>query len=430
MTGGGAEARCQQGSPSSRTFSCPSVTVGPYLEAVRDQASLSLTLLRDLDWDDARRSWPLAARNLRFRSPNTGVCAWGLTALLVSSGCGTASQLQARVSKLEEVTRQAANNGARRCAPRELAMAESHLKFAQLELRQGFPSKAESHLVSAEPSALAALALSPPEYCQDRPEDPDGDGYAGPQDACPAVPENFNGVEDRDGCPEDPDTDGDGLSDSVDGCLLAPEDRDAHLDDDGCPEADNDVDTLPDPEDECPNEPEDPDGYQDGDGCPEPDNDRDSVPDLKDQCPNEIGLSDHEPLGCPEKPALVLVTDCEVKITQQIRFEHDKATVRATSHAVLDAVVDVLKKNPEIKIAIQGHTDNRGSAEYDSRLSERRAAAVLDYIVSKGVDVSRLTSRGYGFDVPLEPNTTAQNRAMNRRVQFLRTEGAKAGCAK
>ena len=84
-----------------------------------------------------------------------------------------------------------------------------------------------------------------------------------------------------------------------------------------------------------------------------------------------------------------------------------------------------LAQNPKIKIEIQGHTDNKGSAVYNKKLSDRRAASVLKYLVAKGIDPSRLTSHGYGMEVPIVPNTTDQNRALNRRVQFVRTEGQK-----
>jgi OOP family OmpA-OmpF porin len=349
--------------------------------------------------------------------------------------CTQGPKLRGKIEGLEQIAEQAERNGAVRCAPRELAIAQSHLKFARIELAQGYLSKANHHIWIAEPNAQAALFLSPPQYCTDRgfvevgPGDRDGDGYLDSEDQCPDDPENFNGVDDRDGCPEDPDTDGDGIKDSLDSCVLAPEDQDGYLDDDGCPDVDNDLDTIPDATDKCPNDPEDPDGYADDDGCPDLDNDQDTVPDLKDQCPNEIGSSEKEPLGCPTTPALVVVTDCEVKITQQIHFEYNKDTIRRESYPVLDAVIEVLQKNPNIKIEVQGHTDNRGGAAYNQSLSERRAASVMRYFVGHGVRSDRLTSRGYGFDRPLVPNTSDQNRALNRRVQFIRTEGAKEGCA-
>lgn len=367
-----------------------------------------------------------------------------LAALLVcvvvglGGGCAQAPKLRGQIEGLTKVASQAERNGAVRCAPRELALAKSHLEFAAMELDQGFVSNAKKHLWIAEPNAHAAVFLSPPQYCAERgfvelknkpaPGDRDGDGYLDPEDACPDEPENYNGFKDEDGCPDDPDTDGDGLTDSVDSCVLEPEDKDTYLDEDGCPEVDNDLDGILDPTDKCPNDPEDPDGYEDEDGCPDPDNDKDTVLDVKDQCPNEIGSTDKEPLGCPSKPALVVVTDCEVKITQQIHFEYNKAVIRKESYPVLDAVVEVLNKLPEIKIEVQGHTDNRGGAAYNKNLSNKRAGSVMKYLVSHGVTPARLTSKGYGFDRPIVPNSSPQNMALNRRVQFVRTEGTKPGC--
>jgi OmpA-OmpF porin, OOP family len=358
-------------------------------------------------------------------------------ALFMARGCAEAPKLRGQIAGLEKIAEQAERNGAIRCAPRELATAKSHLQFAKIELEQGYISQAKEHVWLAGPNATAADFLSPPQYCAERqfvespvaaPGDRDGDGYLDPEDKCPDEPENFQGFQDEDGCPDDPDTDGDGLTDSVDSCILDPEDSDKYLDEDGCPEIDNDLDNIIDTKDKCPNEPEDPDGYEDDDGCPDPDNDKDQVPDLKDQCPNEVGSSTQEPLGCPAKPALVVVTDCEVKITQQIHFEYNKDKIRPESFPVLDAVVDVLNKNPDIRIEVQGHTDNHGSAQYNKGLSDRRSASVRKYLVSHGVENGRLTSHGYGFDRPLVPNDSDQNRALNRRVQFVRTEGVKEGC--
>lgn len=349
------------------------------------------------------------------------------------SACTQAPRMRGQIAGLEKLVEQAERNGAVRCAPRELATARSQLKFATLELDQGFLSKAGAHLGRAEPNAHAALDLSPPQYCAERAfiegGDRDGDGYPDATDQCPREPENFNTFKDEDGCPDDPDTDGDGVFDSLDACMLDAEDKDGYLDLDGCPEPDNDLDGLGDPVDKCPLEPEDLDGYQDGDGCPEPDNDQDTVLDLNDQCPNEIGSASEEPLGCP-KFTLALVTECEVKITQQIHFEFNKDRIRPESHPVLNAVVDVLSKNPEIKIEIQGHTDNKGAAGYNKTLSNRRAGSVRKYLIAGGVAPERLTSAGYGLERPLVDNTTEQNRALNRRVQFVRTEGVKEGCPK
>jgi OmpA-OmpF porin, OOP family len=325
-------------------------------------------------------------------------------------GCSQSPALRGKIAGLSDIVEQAERNGAIRCAPRELAVAKSQLEFASLELDQGFISKARNHLWKAEPNAHAAYFLSPPQYCAER-------GFV--EVVKPPPPP-----------PEDPDTDGDGIKDTPDSCVTDPEDKDGYLDEDGCPEVDNDLDTLLDGTDKCPLEAEDPDGYEDDDGCPDPDNDKDTVPDVKDQCPNEIGSTSQEPLGCPVKPALVVVTDCEVKITQQIHFEFNKDVIRPESFPVLDAVVEALQKNPSIKIEVQGHTDNKGTAAYNKNLSDRRSKSVMKYLVSHGVEMSRLTSHGYGFERPLVDNSTEQNRALNRRVQFVRTEGVKDGCPK
>jgi outer membrane protein OmpA-like peptidoglycan-associated protein len=358
-----------------------------------------------------------------------------LVAPFVLASCSEAARLHGRIAGLDKIVEQAERNGAIRCAPRELAIARSQLKFASLELEQGFVSKAQAHLAKAEPNARAADFLSPPEYCAVRgfiepaPGDRDGDGYLDPADKCPDKPENYNGYQDDDGCPDDPDTDGDGVPDSLDQCELEPEDKDAYLDDDGCPEADNDLDGIQDGADRCPNDPEDLDGYEDDDGCPDPDNDKDTVLDVNDQCPNEPGSTTQEPLGCPGN-RLVVVTDCEVKITQQIHFELNKDKIRPESFPVLDAVVDVLDKNPNIQLEVQGHTDNKGAAGYNKDLSNRRAHSVMKYLLLHGVTIGRLSAVGYGMERPIVDNGSEGNRALNRRVQFVRSESAKEGCPK
>jgi outer membrane protein OmpA-like peptidoglycan-associated protein len=134
--------------------------------------------------------------------------------------------------------------------------------------------------------------------------DRDGDGIPNKFDACINIPEDHDGFEDDDGCPED-DNDKDGLKDPVDACPNDPEDFDNFEDQDGCPDWDNDKDGIQDPNDRCPNNPEDLDQWEDQDGCPDPDNDKDGIPDVSDACPNAPesvnGFQDQD--GCPdEKP--------------------------------------------------------------------------------------------------------------------------------
>jgi outer membrane protein OmpA-like peptidoglycan-associated protein len=344
--------------------------------------------------------------------------------VVLTASCAGGPVTRGRIDGLNGVVKKAEESGAMRCSPRELAIAKAHLAFAQTRLEQGRLSDAQDHLEIAEPNAQAALANSPVEKCSEAPVarvgDRDGDGIQDSFDKCPDERENYNGFEDLDGCPDDPDTDGDGIPDSRDACMLEREDKDGYLDDDGCPDADNDADGIPDEKDSCPNEPEDPDGYRDEDGCPDDDNDSDTVKDVDDQCPNTPGQPGGPRSGCP---SLVVVTAKEIRITQQIQFDTAKATIKPVSFPILDAVYDVLSANPKITIEVQGHTDNVGLAAYNQKLSQQRADSVKAYLVKKGIPDARLVSKGYGMSQPLLPNTTAANKALNRRVQFIRTEG-------
>jgi len=179
------------------------------------------------------------------------------------------------------------------------------------------------------------------------------------------------------------------------------------------------MDGIADAADKCPMQPEDPDGFQDEDGCPDNDNDGDGVADVDDQCPNIPGQPGGPRSGCPQ---LIVVTAKEIRITQQIQFDFNKATVKPVSFPILDAIRDVLADNANIRLEVQGHTDNAGQNAYNLKLSQQRADAVRAYLVSHGIDAKRLTSKGYGMTQPLMPNNTEGNRALNRRVQFIRTE--------
>jgi OOP family OmpA-OmpF porin len=316
---------------------------------------------------------------------------------MLTLACSQGPALRGRIRGLTTTVEDAIKNGAMRCAPRELAIAKSRLEFAEIDLNQGELASAEVHLARAEPNAQAALAMSPPDRCTSR---------------------EFVEVE-----PPAQDTDGDGIVDSRDSCINEPEDKDGYLDDDGCPDPDNDADGIIDAKDKCPNQPEDVDGFQDDDGCPDPDNDGDQIADFEDHCPNTPGVRGGDRPGCPKKNALVVVTEKEIRITQQIQFEFNKAVIRpGISYKILDEVVGVLNDNPTIDLEVQGHTDNVGGDAYNMTLSQARADSVRTYLLTSGIQAARLVAKGYGFHQPLVPNTTAANRELNRRVQFIRTE--------
>lgn len=310
---------------------------------------------------------------------------------------------------------------AQECAPAELAIANAHKEFAELEFQQGDTRRAEQHLLLARTNAR--LAVEKAEAC--RPKDRDGDGIMDGDDQCPDDPETFNGFQDEDGCPEG-DADGDGIWDSTDQCKLDPEDFDGWQDEDGCPEADNDGDGLLDGVDQCPNEPETFNDFEDEDGCPEGtiDRDGDGIRDDIDQCPDEPeNINEYlDEDGCPDvKPQSVKITREKIEITEKILFETAKARIKPVSYGILDSVVQVLNDYPKIEIRIEGHTDSDGSDSYNLRLSKQRAAAVYDYIVSKGIDASRLSSEGYGETQPIDTNRTSAGKANNRRVEFVIT---------
>ena len=116
----------------------------------------------------------------------------------------------------------------------------------------------------------------------------------------------------------------------------------------------------------------------------------------------------------------VLVGANELKLSQQIHFEQDSATILPDSQVLLEEIADALASTPNItRVEIQGHTDNSGTPEHNKALSESRANAILDWLSSHGVDANRLVARGYGQERPISPNVTPQARARNRRVQFM-----------
>lgn len=351
----------------------------------------------------------------------------------LAGGCSRAAILQGRVDGLRDVVEQAERNGAYRCAPRELAIAQANLDFAEAEMGQGSLDRAEEHFRLAEPNGRAAFRLSPAARCAPRgvevaerpppaPGDADGDGILDPDDACPNDPEDFDAYEDADGCPEDQDQDGDGIADTVDACPVEPEDADSFQDDDGCPELDNDVDGIVDAADRCPNEPEDIDGHADEDGCPDLDNDGDNIPDATDRCPNEPGPVDEG--GCPRVYQDVEVTSTGIVIRQTIYFETNRAVIRERSFPILQTVAQVMRDFPDVTVEIQGHTDSRGGDEHNLRLSQERAESVRQYLIQQGIADGRMTARGYGEARPIDSNRTNAGRSANRRVEFVRTDAA------
>lgn len=255
--------------------------------------------------------------------------------------------------------------------------------------------------------------------------DNDKDGLADPGDRCPNDAEDKDGFEDGDGCP-DPDNDKDGVLDAADRCPTKPETRNGFEDNDGCPDekpaADKDGDGIVDDKDVCPEEAEDKDGFEDEDGCPDPDNDKDGVLDAMDKCPREPetinGVADED--GCPDKgESQVRLGQREIETLRPIYFDTDRARVRHAFHNILGQVAALLKAHPEIgRCAVEGHTDATGPDDWNEKLSNRRAQAVVEFLVKKGIDRNRLVAIGRADALPWDSNETPEGRARNRRVVF------------
>jgi len=261
--------------------------------------------------------------------------------------------------------------------------------------------------------------------------DSDGDGIPDTADICPDEPEDKDGYQDDDGCP-DLDNDGDGIIDASDSCPDAPEDKDGYQDDDGCPDRDNDSDGIPDVSDRCPNEAEDKDNFQDDDGCPDEDNDGDGFPDAKDQCPNQKetvnGYQDQD--GCPDQ----MNTGPKLEVDRidlqgaKISFASSKSSkLTAASKQLLDQVADLIKKNKGLIIRVESHVNLSTSSRNkriiarhqtaDKRVTTRRAKAVFDYLVGKGVDSQQLRRDSLGSSRPLQQPATDP---INDRIEFIR----------
>jgi outer membrane protein OmpA-like peptidoglycan-associated protein len=233
------------------------------------------------------------------------------------------------------------------------------------------------------------------------PVDTDRDGIIDSLDKCPTVP----GIAKYDGCPI-PDTDKDGINDEEDKCPTVP----GLAKYQGCPIPDTDKDGINDEEDKCPTVP----GVKEYQGCPVPDRDKDGIPDDVDKCPDVPGVASQQ--GCPE-----ITEEVVQKIeyaAKKIFFNTASTKLLTKSYPALNDVVKLLNENMSVKLSIAGHTDNQGSDEYNQKLSEGRAASVKAYMVSKGIDESRLISEGFGESQPIADNKTAAGRQQNRRVEL------------
>lgn len=279
-------------------------------------------------------------------------------------------------------------------------------------------------------------------------KDADMDGIGDKKDLCPDTP--FGARVDATGCPID--SDADGVADGIDQCIDTP--PGASVDAKGCP-MDSDHDGVFDGVDQCVDTPSG--ATVDARGCPG-DADGDGVFDGIDQCPNTPAGASIDAQGCTmdsdndgvidgldlcanTPPGAVVDKDgCPIEVSEKeielldtgritvrnINFETAKWDILPESHAVLDEIGNVLIQWPQLKIEVGGHADARGSDQYNLELSDKRANAVLEYLLSKFTQIKReqYTAKGYGESQPVAPNNTEVGMAKNRRVEFkvLNTE--------
>ena len=228
-------------------------------------------------------------------------------------------------------------------------------------------------------------------------KDTDKDGIPDKDDACPDVA----GLKEFDGCP---DTDGDGIADKDDACPEVAGLKEFN----GCP--DTDGDGVPDKDDKCP----DVAGPAENGGCPWPDTDGDGVLDKDDLCPNEAGPASNN--GCPEPN-----DDDQKRLNQYaktILFDTGKASIKFESAEILNQIINVLKKFPNSRFRIEGHTDSTGNKQKNIELSQNRADSVKIYLIQGGIASDRLESKGYGPEKPIASNKNKKGRALNRRVEI------------
>jgi outer membrane protein OmpA-like peptidoglycan-associated protein len=260
--------------------------------------------------------------------------------------------------------------------------------------------------------------------------DKDNDGLMDNEDDCPEVP----GPKENAGCPWG-DTDEDGVMDNLDscitivgpaannGCPYGDKDGDTILDNadpcpdvpgpvenNGCPYGDKDGDGIKDDADKCPEIPGPVDNY----GCPYVDSDQDGTIDKDDLCPRTPGPIDNQ--GCP----VIKKEEQEVLNTafDNLEFQSGSNVIKGSSYTSLDDLSDLLKKKEDWQLKVSGHTDDVGSESVNLRLSEKRSKSVQKYLVNRGISGDRIIVKWYGESLPIYPNSTAEGRQKNRRVEM------------
>jgi OOP family OmpA-OmpF porin len=270
--------------------------------------------------------------------------------------------------------------------------------------------------------ALLSLEWVPdiekPKEAPPAPSDRDGDGIFDSDDACPDKPGVSSDDPTKNGCPRPSDRDHDKILDKDDAC---PDEKGVPSDDpdkNGCPIRDRDEDGIVDDKDACPDEKGVASDDPEKNGCPPPkDTDGDGILDPEDACPKDPGPKSDDPKrnGCPA----ARIEQGQIRILEQVQFKTGSDVILPASDDVLTAVLQIMKDHSEItRVSVEGHTDNRGAAAYNKKLSQRRAASVVRWLTGHGIEAKRLDSAGFGLERPIDENSTDEGRQRNRRVEF------------
>jgi len=255
-------------------------------------------------------------------------------------------------------------------------------------------------------------------------KDTDKDGVKDKDDLCPETPglEQFNGCPDTDSdgiqdsedkCPNEaglvefngcPDSDGDGFADKEDMCP----DVAGLAQFNGCP--DTDGDGVMDSKDACPNEA----GPIENKGCPVIDTDGDGVADADDKCPNVFGVAEN--YGCP-----LVTPEVQKEITDLARaiyFKTGSDSFTDETQIRLEGIDKILTEFTATNFIVEGHTDSTGSDKINNELSQKRAEAVMNYLIENGFPAEKIKAVGYGSANPIGDNKTSKGRQANRRVEI------------
>lgn len=149
------------------------------------------------------------------------------------------------------------------------------------------------------------------------------------------------------------------------------------------------------------------------------DDDGDGVANMFDKCPNTPSGTKVDGAGCPLPELKISESDKQVIVeaVKNLEFDFNKATIRSTSFSYLDKVAEIMKEK-NFNLKLDGYTDNVGNASVNQKLSKDRAEAVKAYLISKGVDASKIETAGHGANNPVSSNSTEEGRQQNRRVEF------------